>query len=159
MEILIGILLIQPAAIADVTAEVRSLNLPEGLTPVRSAILEWVEQTQVLDSRGMIAHLRGLGLGAAADTLVRNTRSEIGAKGSWEDSVQEAQAVWRNFYGLTCRESLHQEQMAATRWFADDASSAQSRAIILAGERERLLQDELEAVPLKPVRPRTPSTR
>ncbi len=159
MEILIGILLIQPAVIADVAAEARSLNLPEDLMPVCRAILEWAEQGQVLDSAEGIAHLRSLGLGAAADTLVRTTRSEIGAKGSGEGSVQEAQAVWRHFYGLTCRESLHQEQMAATRWFIDDASSAQSKAIILAGERERLLQDELEAVPPKPVRPRTPSTR
>ena len=141
---LVAILLRHPVLLPDVEEAFALLDLPPGLARLREAILHWSQTAEMLDSAGLMSHLKSSGLATeVAQALSAVPVPLPGCAG--EDAMPgEAGAGWWHFFGLMNPGRLEEEVAAATRHFAEVADeAAQRRLIALSAARDALRRGEL----------------
>ncbi|GGC37093.1 DNA primase [Siccirubricoccus deserti] len=130
---LLAILLRHPVLLPEVEESLASLDLPEGdCTALRSALLAWLGQADVLDSAALMDQLAQGGLEAVAAWVVRPQ----GLSQAAHPDAQPAEALdgWWHFFGLLRGEAeLIEDQAQAQRLLVETNDAvAQQRLIRLS---------------------------
>jgi DNA primase len=142
-RILLAILLRHPTLLADVGPALAGLDLPGPLDVVRTALADWAEQAERLDSAGVMDHLTTSGMAAEAARILAATPVPLPACASVAAMPGEAEAGWWHIFGLMHRDRLEAEVAAAGRDFARLTDAAtQRRLIALCAARDLLRRGE-----------------
>lgn len=140
---LVAILLHHPHLLPDVEEAFATIDLPDALTRLRDAILQWSQTTEVLDSAGLMSHLTHSGLAVDVSHALATAPVPLPGCASIECMPAEAEAGWWHFFGLMNPGRLEEEVAAASRDFALRADeAAQRRLIALCGARDALRRGE-----------------
>lgn len=134
MRQLVAIVLRQPGILLLVEEDLEKLELPEPLTRLRAAIFAWRDTAEVLDSASLLAHLDAVRLAAEARTALAPVPLPTCAA---DTTLAEAEAQWREVFGLVMNEPRLEEDLAAAeRAFRESPDPASARREI-AVKRER----------------------
>ena len=116
-RILTAVLILHPQIVHDVEHAFSGLELPEACGRIRESLLAWVDDTPVLDSQRVIAHLTISGLAAEAEQLLATVSVPLRGFASAEAMPGDAEAGWWHIFGLMHRTRLIEEVAAAKRDF------------------------------------------
>lgn len=139
---LLAILLLHPDILSDVAEALANLSLSPGLAGLRQALLQWWHSAEVLDSQGLLTHLRASGFKEVTTQVLANGSMPLTPAASVDAMPAEAEAGWWHFFGLLNFEHLVEEIRSAERNLAagwDEA--AQRRLIALCAARSSLYGD------------------
>ena len=109
---LLAILLRHPALLPEMEEQLSRLALASSLDRVRTAILQWWEGSQMLDSTALIAHLHSVGLAAEALEVLAPVPLPICPAGV---ELAEARAQWREVYDVLMTAPRLADEVAAQR--------------------------------------------
>ena len=142
---LVAILLRHPNLLHDVEEAFGTVELPETLDRLRSAILQWGSAAEVLDTGGLMTHLTATGLAAEAAQALSAVPAPLAGCAAPTAMPAEAEAGWWHFFGLMNPVRLEAEVAAAMADFARDADTAQERRLIaLCAARNALRQGDMD---------------
>jgi DNA primase len=140
---LIAILLRHPGLLHDVEEAFSAIALPAPFARLRGALMGWAEQSQTLDSDGLITHLTQAGLAAEAAQALSAVPYPLAACASPDAQPAEAEAGWWHIFGFLDPGGLEEEVAAATLHFASHPDeAAQRRLIALCTARDALRRGE-----------------
>lgn len=146
VQLLTALILRHPGLLADVEEPWCRLSLPPGLEQLRRKVLNWYDMaptdSQMLDSEGLIDHLRKDGLGSVVDQVFTAVAVSLPGCGRPDAGLADAQAGWWHFYGLMHPDRLETEIEEARRSFVDRPDEAQRRLIALCTARDALRRGE-----------------
>jgi DNA primase len=108
-RILTAILLRHPVLLHDVEHAYAGLELPTPLAPLRSALLEWAETAEILDSNALISHLTDSGLQAETERALAAVPIPLPACASSAAMPAEAEAGWWHIFGFLNVQRLGEE--------------------------------------------------
>jgi DNA primase len=117
-RILTAILLRHPGLLRDVEHAYLDLDLPPTHAALRSALLEWAEAADILDSQGLMSHLTISGLQAEAERVLAAAPMLLPACVSSAAMPAEALAGWWHFFGFLHMDRLREEVAEAEAAFA-----------------------------------------
>ena len=143
LRAMVAILLHHPGLLPDVEEAFAGLALDPPFARLRDAILRWSQDTQMLDSAGLMSHLTHSGL--AADVALALSAVPVPLPGCAAETAMPAEAGegWWHFFGLMNPERLDEEVEAARAAFAAHPdAAAQRRLILLTATRAALLRGE-----------------
>jgi DNA primase len=129
MRILTAILLRHPNLYRDVEHAYAALDLDPPLAQLRDAIGEWIDGTEVLDSKALLDHLDRFGMRGISDQVLAGAPVPLPACASSEAMPAEAEEGWWHIFGFLNVERLSEEVEMARR----DAAAG------MTGETERRL--------------------
>ncbi len=142
-RILLAVLLRHPALLRDVEHAFAAMGLPAGYARLRSAVLRWAEQADVLDSQGLMNHLTISGLAVEAARTLATEPVPLPGFVSAEAMPGDAEAGWWHIFGLMHRGRLEAEVAAAEREFAARMDQdLQRRLLALCAARDALRRGE-----------------
>jgi DNA primase len=146
-RILTAILLRHPMLLRDVEHAYLDLDLPPRLAALRSALLEWAEVADILDSQGLMSHLTVSGLQAEAEQVLAPTPVPLPACVSSEAMPAEALAGWWHIFGFLSVQRLGEEiALAEAACRADLTPQSQNRLIALKAALNKVVSDEPDGV-------------
>jgi DNA primase len=142
-RILTAILLRHPVVLRHVEHAYTGLRLPPVCHRIRTALLQWADSVDVLDSPGLINHLTASGLAAEAEQVTAAVPGPLPRCALVEALPGDAEAGWWHIFGLMNRARLEDEVAAAGRELSDRADEdAQRRLIALCAARDALARGE-----------------
>jgi DNA primase len=127
---LLAILLRHPRLLHDVEEALGGIELAPPLARLRSELAAWAEQSQALDSDGLITHLTSAGLAAEAAQALSAVPYPLPACARPDAQPAEAEAGWWHIFGLMHRGRLEEEVAAARNAFAARLDEAGQRRLI-----------------------------
>jgi DNA primase len=136
-EILVAILLSRPEFLTELDDSFGRVALPPSLANLRSAMLEWSDSAERVDSDALMNHLTKLGLAGEA-ARVFSQRPSCAASDAMPDEVVKG---WWHFYGLMHRETIDNEIEIAKLDFNKDPAGTQRKLIGLIEAKESILND------------------
>jgi DNA primase len=132
LRILTAILLHHPIILRDVEHAYDGLELPDALNVLRTAVREWAETAEVLDSQALMSHLTLSGLQAEAAQVLAPAPVPLPACASSAAMPAEAEAGWWHIFGFLNVQRLGEEVALAEVACAQDLTHRnQSRLLAL----------------------------
>jgi DNA primase len=148
-RILTAILLRHPALTHDVDHAYAAMALPTALARLREAILAWVNQADVLDSRALIDHLTMSGLQAEIEQALAAAPVPLPACASPAAMPAEAEAGWWHIFGFLNLDHLREEvKLAETEAATNLTQETQRRALSLKAALNKVMAGEPDGVEL-----------
>jgi DNA primase len=108
-RILTAILLRHPGLWHDVGHAFDAVALPDGLRTLRDAMRDWAENSQTLDSEGMMDHLTRSGLAGVVESVLASAPVPLPECAGPGAMPAEAEAGWWHIFGFLNVEQLRQE--------------------------------------------------
>jgi DNA primase len=99
-RILTAILLRHPILLHDVEHAYVGLDLPPALEVLRTALHEWAETAEILDSHALVTHLTNSGLQAEADQVLATVPVPLPACAASAAMPAEAATGWWHIFGF-----------------------------------------------------------
>lgn len=131
-RILTAILLRHPVLLRDVEHAYLGIDLPRPLATLRTALLEWAEAAEILDSQGLLTHLTNSGLKHEADQALARAPVPLPACAMAAAMPAEAAAGWWHIFGFLHVQRLGEEIALAEFACAQDVTSqSQNRLYVL----------------------------
>jgi DNA primase len=146
-RILTAILLRHPILLHDVEHAYLGLDLARPLAALRTALQEWVEAAEILDSHALMTHLTTSGLQAEADQVLATVPVPLPACVSSAAMPAEAAAGWWHIFGFLSVQRLTEEVALAEAAFrVDPTLQNQSRLIALKTALDKVASGEPDGV-------------
>ena len=109
-----------------------ALDLPRRLAALRTALHEWAETAEILDSQALMTHLTNSGLQAEADQVLATVPVPLPACASSAAMPAEAEAGWWHIFGFLNVQRLGEEIALAEAVCAQDLThQSQNRLLAL----------------------------
>ena len=136
---MIAILLNHPHLLHEVEEALGMLELPDSLSRLRDAILQWSSSAEKLDSAALMNHLQLSGLTQDAAQALSAVPVPLPQCAASSAMPAEAETGWWHFFGLMNPRRLDEEVSAAQRSFAETGSSQDlQRLVALRKAQNRL---------------------
>ena len=149
LRILTAILLRHPTLVHDVEHAFADLDLPEPLAALRSALFEWVETAEILDSQALMSHLTLSGLQAVTEQALGMMPVPLPACASVAAMPAEAEAGWWHIFGFLNVQRLGEEIALAEAACAKDLTpESQNRLLALKVALNKVNSGEPDGVDL-----------
>ena len=148
-RILTAILLRHPMLLRDVEHAYVGLDLPRPLATLRTALQEWAEAAEILDSQALMTHLTNSGLQAEADQALARGPVPLPACASSAAMPAEAAAGWWHIFGFLNVQRLGEEiALAETACAQDLTPQSQNRLLALKAALNKVNSGEPDGVDL-----------
>jgi DNA primase len=148
-RILTAILLRHPALLHDVEHAYAGLDLPHRLASLRTALHEWAEGAEILDSHALMTHLTSSGLQAEAAQVLASVPVPLPACASSAAMPAEAAAGWWHIFGFLNVQRLGEEiALAETACARDLTPQSQNRLLALKAALNKVNSGEPDGVEL-----------
>jgi DNA primase len=148
-RILTAILLRHPMLLRDVEHAYLGLDLPARLAALRTALQEWSETADILDSQGLMSHLTLSGLQAEADVVLAPAPVPLPACASSAAMPAEAEAGWWHVFGFLSVQRLGEEiALAEAACRTELTPQSQNRLIALKAALNKVISGEPDGVDL-----------
>ena len=148
-RILTAILLRHPMLLPDVEHAYVGLDLPHPLATLRTALQEWAEAAEILDSQALMTHLTNSGLQAEADQALARGPVPLPACASSAAMPAEAAAGWWHIFGFLNVQRLGEEiALAETACAQDLTAQSQNRLLALKAALNKVNSGEPDGVDL-----------
>ena len=148
-RILSAILLRHPMLLRDVEHAYVGLDLPAPLAVLRSALIEWAEAAEILDSSALMSHLTDSGLQAEADQVLATVPVPLPACASPAAMPAEAEAGWWHIFGFLNVQRLGEEIALAEAACAQELTQqSQNRLLALKAALNKVNSGEPDGVDL-----------
>ncbi|HME23161.1 MAG TPA: DNA primase [Acetobacteraceae bacterium] len=148
-RILTAILLRHPVLLRDVEHAYDGLDLPPPLAGLRTALREWAETAEILDSHVLMTHLTSSGLQAEADQVLAAVPVPLPACASSAAMPAEAAAGWWHIFGFLNVQRLGEEIALAEAACAQDLTQqSQNRLLALKAALNKVNSGEPDGVDL-----------
>jgi DNA primase len=148
-RILTAILLRHPMLLRDVEHAFDGLNLPAPLAALRTALCNWADTTDVLDSQALMSHLTTSGLHAEAEQALAAVPVPLPACASLAAMPAEAEAGWWHIFGFLNVRRLGEEVALAEAACAQDLTpQSQNRLLALKAALNKVNSGEPDGVDL-----------
>ena len=108
-RILTAILLRHPMLLRDVEHAYAGLALPAQLAAMRTALQEWAETAEILDSQPLLSHLTNSGFQAEVDKVLAAAPVPLPACALSAAMPTEAEAGWWHIFGFLSVQRLSEE--------------------------------------------------
>ncbi len=142
---LAAIVVRHPALLRDVAEAWGQLDLPPPAARLRSAILEWFQSADLLDSTSLLDHVRSSGLADDVAQALSSAPMPLPGCAAADATPAEAEAGWWELFGLSRPDRLDQELAEARDAFAAHSDERlQRRLTALAIARNALRRGEAE---------------
>lgn len=149
LRILTAILLRHPILLRDVEHAYDGLDLPHPLDAVRTALQEWAETAEILDTHVLMTHLTSSGLQAEADQVLATVPVPLPACASLAAMPAEAAAGWWHIFGFLNVQRLVEEIALAKAAFEKDPTvQSQNRLQALKATLNKVNSGEPDGVDL-----------
>jgi DNA primase len=149
VRILTAILLCQPAIWHDVEHAFAGLELPLPFDLLRSALRDWAETTDVLDSQALMSHLTLSGLQNEAQQALATVPVPLPACAALGAMPAEAEAGWWHIFGFLNVQRLGEEVALAEAACAQDLTpQSQNRLLALKAALNKVNSGEPDGVDL-----------
>ncbi|HSZ93151.1 MAG TPA: DNA primase [Acetobacteraceae bacterium] len=149
LRILTAILLRHPMLLRDVEHAYVGLDLPRPLATLRTALQEWAEAAEILDSQALMTHLTNSGLQAEADQALARGPVPLPACASSAAMPAEAAAGWWHIFGFLNVQRLGEEiALAETACAQDLTPQSQNRLLALKAALNKVNSGEPDGVDL-----------
>jgi DNA primase len=149
VRILTAILLRQPAIWHDVEHAFAGLELPLPFDLLRSALRDWAETTDVLDSQALMSHLTLSGLQNEAQQALATVPVPLPACAALGAMPAEAEAGWWHIFGFLNVRRLGEEVALAEAACAQDLTpQSQNRLLALKAALNKVNSGEPDGVDL-----------
>ncbi|MGC1410747.1 MAG: DNA primase [Acetobacteraceae bacterium] len=149
LRILTAILLRHPMLLRDVEHAYVGLDLPTPLATLRTALQDWVEAAEILDSPALMTHLTNSGLQAEADQALARGPVPLPACASSAAMPAEAAAGWWHIFGFLNVQRLGEEIVLAEAACAQDLTAqSQNRLLALKAALNKVNSGEPDGVDL-----------
>jgi DNA primase len=146
-RILTAILLRHPILLHDVEHAYLRLDLQQPLAALRTALQEWAEAAEILDSHALMTHLTTSGLQAEADQVLATVPVPLPACVSSAAMPAEAAAGWWHIFGFLSVQRLTEEVALAEAAFRQDPTlQNQNRLIALKTALDKVASGEPDGV-------------
>jgi DNA primase len=129
-RILTAVLLRHPSLLVEVGHAFATLELPLTCDRVRKVLLNWSDQADVLDSRGLIDHLTDSGLADDAMRVLAAEPVPLPGFALAEATPGDAEEGWWHIYSLMQRDRLEQDVATAQREFQARVDADSQRRLI-----------------------------
>ncbi|HEY6439238.1 MAG TPA: DNA primase, partial [Acetobacteraceae bacterium] len=148
-RILTAILLRHPMLLRDVEHAYVGLDLPNPLATLRTALQEWAEAAEILDSQALMTHLTNSGLQAEADQALARGPVPLPACASSAAMLAEAAAGWWHIFGFLNVQRLGEEIALAEAVCAQELTAQnQNRLLALKAALNKVNSGEPDGVDL-----------
>ena len=148
-RILTAILLRHPAIWHDVEHAFTGLDLPPPFDLLRSALRDWSETTDVLDSQALMSHLTLSGLQSEAQLALATVPVPLPACAALAAMPAEAEAGWWHIFGFLNVQRLSEEVALAEAACAQDLTpQSQNRLLALKAALNKVNSGEPDGVDL-----------
>ena len=148
-RILTAILLRHPMLLRDVEHAYVGLDLPNPLATLRTALQEWAEAAEILDSQALMTHLTNSGLQAEADQALARVPVPLPACASSAAMPAEAAAGWWHIFGFLNVQRLGEEIALAEAVCAQELTAQnQNRLLALKAALNKVNSGEPDGVDL-----------
>jgi DNA primase len=148
-RILTAILLRHPMLLRDVEHAYDGLDLPASLAALRTALCNWADTTDVLDSQALMSHLTISGLHAEAEQALAAVPVPLPACASLAAMPAEAEAGWWHIFGFLNVQRLGEEVALAEAACAQDLTpQSQNRLLALKAALNKVNSGEPDGVDL-----------
>jgi DNA primase len=148
-RILTAILLRHPSVLRDVEHAYDGLDLPPPLAALRTALRNWIDTTDVLDSQALMTHLTISGLHAEADQALATVPVPLPACAALSAMPAEAEAGWWHIFGFLNVQRLGEEVALAEAACAQDLTpQSQNRLLALKAALNKVNSGEPDGVDL-----------
>ena len=148
-RILTAILLRHPAIWHDVEHAYAGLDLPRPFDTLRTALRDWIETADVLDSQALMSHLTLSGLNAEADQALATVPVPLPACAALAAMPAEAEAGWWHIFGFLNVQRLGEEVALAEAACAQDLTQqSQNRLVALKAALNKVKSGEPDGVDL-----------
>jgi DNA primase len=148
-RILTAILLRHPAIWHDVEHAYAGLDLPRPFDTLRTALRDWIETADVLDSQALMSHLTLSGLNAEADQALATVPVPLPACAALAAMPAEAEAGWWHIFGFLNVQRLGEEIALAEAACAQDLTQqSQNRLVALKAALNKVKSGEPDGVDL-----------
>jgi DNA primase len=148
-RILTAILLRHPMLLRDVEHAYVGLDLPNPLATLRTALQEWAEAAEILDSQALMTHLTNSGLQAEADQALARGPVPLPACASSAAMPAEAAAGWWHIFGFLNVQRLGEEIALAEAVCAQELTAQnQNRLLALKAALNKVNSGEPDGVDL-----------
>jgi DNA primase len=148
-RILTAILLRHPMLLRDVEHAYDGLDLPPPLALLRTALCNWADTTDVLDSQALMTHLTISGLHAEADQALATVPVPLPACAALTAMPAEAEAGWWHIFGFLNVQRLGEEVALAEAACAQDLTpQSQDRLLALKAALNKVNSGEPDGVDL-----------
>ena len=149
LRILTAILLRHPMLLRDVEHAYVGLDLPTPLATLRTALQDWVEAAEILNSPALMTHLTNSGLQAEADQALARGPVPLPACASSAAMPAEAAAGWWHIFGFLNVQRLGEEIVLAEAACAQDLTAqSQNRLLALKAALNKVNSGEPDGVDL-----------
>jgi DNA primase len=149
LRILTAILLRHPMLLRDVEHAYVGLDLPRPLATLRTALQEWAEAAEILDSQALMTHLTNSGLQAEADQALARGPVPLPACASSAAMPAEAAAGWWHIFGFLNVQRLGEEIALAEAVCAQELTAQnQNRLLALKAALNKVNSGEPDGVDL-----------
>ncbi len=149
VRILTAILLRQPAIWHDVEHAFAGLELPLPFDLLRSALQDWAETTDALDSQALMSHLTLSGLQTEAQQALATVPVPLPACAALGAMPAEAEAGWWHIFGFLNVQRLGEEVALAEAACAQDLTpQSQNRLLALKAALNKVKSGEPDGVDL-----------
>ena len=129
-RILLAILLRHPALIQDVEQAFADLPLAPAFERLREALSRWADESDVLDSTGLMDHLTQAGLADDAALALAPEPFPLPACAGQAAMPADAASGWWHYYGLMREHRLSEDIAAAGQELGTSMSEAGQRRLI-----------------------------
>jgi DNA primase len=148
-RILTAILLRHPVLLRDVEHAYDGLELPGPLSLLRSALRNWADTTDVLDSQALMSHLTESGLHAEAEQALATVPVPLPACAALTAMPAEAEAGWWHIFGFLNVQRLGEEVALAEAACAQNLTQqSQNRLLALKAALNKVNSGEPDGVDL-----------
>lgn len=149
VRILTAILLRHPTIWHDVEHAFAGLDLPPSFDLLRSALRDWAETTDVLDSQALMSHLTLSGLQTEALQALATVPVPLPACAALGAMPAEAEAGWWHIFGFLNVQRLGEEVALAEAACAQDLTpQSQNRLLALKAALNKVNSGEPDGVDL-----------
>ncbi len=114
-RILTAVLLRHPSLLVDVGDTFASIELPPADERLRTALLSWADAAEMLDSQGLIDHLKASGFAADVARVLAAVPLPLPGFAAAEATLGDAKNGWLDTFGLMHLDRLGQEVATLTR--------------------------------------------
>ena len=148
-RILTDILLRHPILLRDIEHAYLGLELPQPLAALRTALQEWAETAEILDSQALMTHLTTSGLQAEADQVLATVPVPLPACASLAAMPAEAASGWWHIFGFLNVQRLNEEIALAEAACAQHLTQqSQNRLLALKAALNKVNSGEPDGVDL-----------
>jgi DNA primase len=148
-RILTAILLRHPGLLGEVEHAYVGLDLAEPLAMLRTALRQWAETAEILDSQALMSHLTTSGLQAAVQQVLATVPVPLPDCASAAAIPAEAVAGWWHIFGFLNVQRLGEELALAEAACAEDLTpQRQNRLLALKAALNKVNSGEPDGVEL-----------